>query len=152
MKTFLIASLTPLLCSASLFGAAPVADLILLNGKVWTVSPALPQAEAVAVWRDRILAVGKSDDLKSLAGPKTRIIDLKGRRVLPGFYDSHIHLLGSGLRLGEVALKDAKDETDFGKRLRDFDRQIAARPLAARRRMGPRSHFQRTTPHRRIDR
>ena len=57
--------------------------------------------------RDRILAVGKNDDVKPLIGPKTRVIDLKGRRVVPGFYDSHVHLLGSGLRLGEVALKDA---------------------------------------------
>src|SRR5262245_9878385 len=126
MKPFLSASLTGLLFAASVAGAdpRPPADLILLNGKVWTVSPALPQAEAVAVWRDRILAVGKSDDIKSLAGPKTRVIDLKGRRVVPGFYDSHIHLLGSGLRLGEVALKDAKDEADFGKRLREFDRKL----------------------------
>jgi predicted amidohydrolase YtcJ len=126
MNPYLLASLAALLVISSVSTAEPrpPADLVLVNGKVWTVNPAQPQVEAVAVWRDRILAVGKSDDIKSLAGPKTRVIDLKGCRVVPGFYDSHIHLLGSGLRLGEVALKDAKDEADFGKRLREFDRKL----------------------------
>src|SRR5205814_8927523 len=72
----------------------------------------------------RLLAVGSSADVRSLIGPRTRILDLHGRRVVPGFYDSHVHLLGSGLRLGEVALKDAKDEAEFGRRLRDFDRKL----------------------------
>jgi len=101
-----------------------VADLILTNGKIWTVNKAQPAAEAVAIWRDRILAVGSSADLGRLAGPRTRVIDLRGRRVVPGFHDSHVHLLGSGQRLGEVALKDARDETDFGARLRAFDRKL----------------------------
>ena len=78
----------------------------------------------MAVWRDRILAVGTSADLNQFAGPRTRVIDLGGRRVVPGFYDSHVHLLGSGMRLGEVALKDAKDEAEFGRRLREFDRKL----------------------------
>ncbi len=100
------------------------ADLILTNGKIWTVNKAQPEAEALAIWRDRIVALGTNDQIGSLAGPGTRIIDLKGRRVLPGFYDSHIHLLGSGQRLSEVALKDAANEAEFGRRLRDFDRKL----------------------------
>jgi predicted amidohydrolase YtcJ len=102
--------------------AAP--DLILSNGKIWTVNKAQPQAEALAVWRGLIVAVGSRADVRRLAGPKTRVIDLKGRRVLPGFHDSHVHLLGSGQRLGEVALKDARDEAEFGRRLRDFDKKL----------------------------
>jgi len=104
--------------------ATVVADLLLLNGQVWTVDKAQPAAEAVAIWQGRILAVGKSADLKPLAGPKTRVIDLHGRRVLPGFIDSHIHMLGGGTRLAQVALKDAKDEAEFGKRLRAFDQKL----------------------------
>jgi predicted amidohydrolase YtcJ len=96
----------------------------LTNGKIWTVNKAQPEAEALAIWHGRILAVGRSADLQPLAGPGTRVIDLKGRRVVPGFYDSHVHLLGSGLRLNEVALKDAKDEAEFGRRLREFDRKL----------------------------
>src|SRR5437899_6075377 len=101
-----------------------VADVVLINGKVWTVDPAKPEVEAVAVWRGRILAVGTSEEVKKLVGQRTRVIDLKGRRVLPGFYDSHVHLLGSGMRLSEVALKDAKDEAEFGRRLREFDKKL----------------------------
>jgi predicted amidohydrolase YtcJ len=102
----------------------PAADLVLLNCKIWTVSKNQPEAEALAVWRDRILAVGNNPDMRPLIGPRTRVLDLKGRRVVPGFYDSHVHLLGSGLRLSQVALKDAKDEAEFGRRLRDFDRKL----------------------------
>src|SRR5205807_5859533 len=72
----------------------------------------------------RILAVGTSADMRKLVVGTTRVIDLEGRRVVPGFYDSHIHLLSSGLRLSQVALKDAKDEAEFGQRLRDFDRKL----------------------------
>jgi predicted amidohydrolase YtcJ len=105
--------------------SSPVtADVLLTHGKIWTVDKAQPEAEALAVWHGRILAVGKSADLQPLAGPRTRVINLKGRRVVPGFYDSHVHLLGSGMRLNEVALKDAKGEEEFGRRLREFDRKL----------------------------
>ena len=105
-------------------GIKPAADLVLINGKIWTVNKAQPEAEAIAVWHGRILAVGKNVEVQALAGPATRVIDLRGRRVVPGFYDSHIHLLGSGQRLSEVALKDAADEAEFGKRLAEFDRKL----------------------------
>jgi predicted amidohydrolase YtcJ len=100
------------------------ADLVLLGGKVWTVNRAQPEAEAVAVRGGRIVAVGKDADVKPLIGAKTRIIRLAGRRVLPGFHDSHVHMLASGMRLAQVALKDAKDEAEFGARLRAFDAKL----------------------------
>jgi predicted amidohydrolase YtcJ len=106
--------------------AGPIlaADLIVLNGKIWTVQRAQAECEALAIVRDRIIAIGPTAQLRHMIGPKTRVLDVKGQRVVPGFYDSHVHLLGSGLRLAEVALKDAKDEAEFGKRLRDFDRKL----------------------------
>jgi predicted amidohydrolase YtcJ len=100
------------------------ADLLLINGKIWTVNKKQSEVEGLAIWRDRILAVGTTAEMRKLAGPRTQIIDLKGKRVVPGFYDSHVHLLGSGMRLSEVALKNAKDEAEFGKLLRDFDRSM----------------------------
>ncbi len=100
------------------------ADLVVLNARIWTVNRAQAESEALAVIRDRIVAIGKSADVRRMIGPKTRVLDAKGRRIVPGFYDSHVHLLGSGLRLAEVALKDAKDEAEFGNRLRDFDRKL----------------------------
>src|SRR5438552_12198603 len=74
-------------------------DLVFLNGKIWTVNKAEPEAEALAVWHGRVVAVGRNDAIRTLAGSRTRTIDLKGRRVVPGFYDSHVHFLGSGQRL-----------------------------------------------------
>ncbi len=101
-----------------------VADLALVNGKLWTVNPKQPEAQAMAVWRERIIAVGTNAEIQKLVGAKTRVIDLQGKRVVPGFYDSHVHLLGSGLALARVQLKDAKDEAEFGRRLREFDQKL----------------------------
>ncbi len=106
-------------------GATPAADLVLVNGKVWTVDRAHAEAEALAVWHGRILAVGRNDDIRRLIGPATRVLDAGGRRVVPGFIDSHVHLLGSGLRLNEVALKDAADDAEFGRRLRAFEKKLS---------------------------
>ena len=102
------------------------ADVVLINGKVWTVNKAQPEAAAIAVWQERILAIGNNEEVKALIGPRTKVIDLKERRVVPGFHDSHAHLLPSGLRLSEVQLKDARDEDEFGKRLQAFDKKMPA--------------------------
>jgi predicted amidohydrolase YtcJ len=105
--------------------AEPViaADLIVHNGKVWTGDAKQPEAQAVAVWRDRILKVGTDAEVKALAGANTKLIDLKGGRLVPGFYDSHAHFLSGGRALSSVYLKDAKDEAEFGKRLAEFDKK-----------------------------
>src|SRR5579864_6888576 len=103
---------------------ALAADIVLINGKIWTVNKAQPETEAIAIRGERIVAVGRDADVKPLIGPKTRVIDLGRKRVLPGFHDSHVHLLSSGLRLRQVALKDAADEAEFGKRLVAFDRKL----------------------------
>src|SRR5687768_7229134 len=116
--------MSPSLFLALTLAAPPApADLVLFNGKVWTGDPANPEARAVAAWGGRILAVGSGDDVKSLVGPDTKVIDLGGKRVVPGFYDSHVHLLGGGRSLAQVDLKDAKDEAEFGRRLKEFDRK-----------------------------
>jgi predicted amidohydrolase YtcJ len=117
---------TFLLWTAMLPTAEPpvAADLVLLGGKVWTVDKANPTAEAIAIWRDRILKVGTDTDVKPLIGSKTKVIDLAGKRVVPGFHDAHLHFLGGGQQLARVELKDAKDEEEFGKRLREFDRKL----------------------------
>lgn len=100
------------------------ADAILTNARIWTVDSAKPEAQALATFQGRILAVGSNAEIEKLAGPNTRRIDAQGRRVLPGFYDSHVHILGSGLRLSQVSLKDAADEAEFGRRLQEFDRKL----------------------------
>ena len=76
--------------------SAQPADTILLNGKIVTLRRARP-AEALAVRGGRIAAVGRSADIRALAGPATRVIDLAGRTVIPGLIDSHIHAIRAGL-------------------------------------------------------
>jgi len=70
------------------------ADLLLLNGYVYTSDPQRSVAEAVAVNDGVISAVGSNADLQSRKGPKTKVIDLAGRMMLPGLHDSHIHIFG----------------------------------------------------------
>ena len=68
-------------------------DLILSNGKIITVDDRFSVAQAVAIRGDRIVAVGSNPAITQLAGPNTRRIDLRGRAVIPGLIDNHIHLL-----------------------------------------------------------
>jgi len=126
MESLILATVFGTTVLAALDSKMPVikADLIVVNSKIWTVNMAQPEAEALAVQGERIFAVGGNEAIRSLAGPGTRVVDGKQRRILPGFYDSHVHLLGSGLRLSEVALKDAADEAEFGRRLREFDQKL----------------------------
>jgi predicted amidohydrolase YtcJ len=69
-------------------------DLIVINAKVTTMDPAQPMAQAFAVKGDRFMAVGSTTDMKSLAGPKTRVYDAKGGFITPGFMDTHNHVVG----------------------------------------------------------
>jgi predicted amidohydrolase YtcJ len=100
------------------------ADLVVLNAKIWTVNKKQPEAAALAVIKDRIVFVGSTKKASELVGAKSVVLDLAGKRVVPGFHDSHVHLLSGGLRLSQVALKDAADEKAFGKRLADFDKKL----------------------------
>jgi predicted amidohydrolase YtcJ len=118
------ALLVTLLAPAADPEPAVTADLVLLGGKVWTVDRDRPEAQAVAVWRDRILKVGTDAEVKALVGPTTKVIALDGRRIVPGFHDSHLHFLGGGQQLARVELKDARDEAEFGRRLQEFDRKL----------------------------
>lgn len=80
------------LLTASVFlSAAEPPDLILRNAKVVTVDAKFTLAQAVAVRGDKLLAVGSNADIAKLAGPNTRIVDAKGRMVIPGLMDSHTH-------------------------------------------------------------
>jgi predicted amidohydrolase YtcJ len=89
-------------------GADP--DVILHNGRVYTVQPANPQATAIAIRDGRILAVGTDRQVLALAGKNTRRVDLARRRVLPGFNDAHAHPWQSGL---EQLKKVACDKTSI---------------------------------------
>ena len=95
----------------------PAADLIVVNARVWTVDAARPEAQAVAVRGDRIVAVGGTDEVHRLSGKATRVIDARGRFLMPGFHDAHIHLMTGGHQLDAVDLKDAPTPEEFARRI-----------------------------------
>lgn len=74
----------------------PAPDLVLFNGKVISVDRGFTIHQAVAIIGDRILAVGNDDQMRAVAGPATRMIDLEGRSVIPGLMDNHLHGAGGG--------------------------------------------------------
>jgi predicted amidohydrolase YtcJ len=75
----------------------PHADLILVNGRITTLDRSNPQAQAIAIRDGRFLKVGSEREVMELAGSETKRIDLKGRRVIPGLIDSHMHIIRGGL-------------------------------------------------------
>jgi len=95
-------------------------DLVLTNGKIWTGNANQPEAEAVAMFAGRFVAVGSSADVGKLAGSTTKVVDLKGKRAVPGFNDSHVHFVTGGGHLASVQLRDAKTEGEFRDRIAAF--------------------------------
>ena len=91
---------TALLVVAALAASSPAcaqnSDTILVNGKILTVDSQFSTREALAIRDGKITAVGSNSDIRKQAGPRTRVIDLQGRTVIPGFIDSHIHAIRAG--------------------------------------------------------
>ncbi|HME89663.1 MAG TPA: amidohydrolase [Chthoniobacterales bacterium] len=100
------------------------ADLVVVNGTVHTMDPAQPAAEAIAICRNRIIAVGATSEIQKLIGPSTRVIDAKGRLVLPGFNDAHVHFMSGGFQLSSVDLRDANTPQEFAQRVGQFARKL----------------------------
>jgi hypothetical protein len=93
---------------------------------VWTENPKQPEAEAIAVSGHHILAVGTTDEIRKLAGPQTQVLDLEGRRVVPGFNDAHVHFFWGGQGLTSVQLRDVTSREQFTQRIADYARTRAA--------------------------
>jgi predicted amidohydrolase YtcJ len=98
------------------------ADLILINGKIITVDPAFTIAQAVAIAGDRILAVGPDAAMAAMAGPATRVIDLKGKAVIPGITDGHAHMDREALRNVFPALGPVRSIRDIQDRIAELAR------------------------------
>jgi predicted amidohydrolase YtcJ len=95
----------------------PTADLVITNARVWTVDHARPEAEAIAVIGERIVAVGSRTEIDAWRGPRTEVIDAGGRRVLPGFDDAHLHFFEGSARLAQLKLKDARSPEELARRI-----------------------------------
>ncbi len=98
MKRFLVIYIWLLIVLAGLFscGSPPKADLVIHNGTIYTVGDAMPKAGMVAVSGDKIVHVGSNTEADVWIGEQTRVIDLQGKTMTPGFIESHGHFIGLG--------------------------------------------------------
>lgn len=122
--TVVFALAGPLVAAAAV--AEREADLILINGAIYTVDPKLPWVEALAIADDRILATGRTQDVLATRGSGTRVIDLRGAFASPGFNDAHVHVDATGALLTGVNLLDVHEPGAFVERVRAATERLPA--------------------------
>jgi len=127
-QILLYALISCVLMNAQAQSNSPSPNLIIVNANVRTMDQSRPTAEAIAIFGNRIITVGSSEEIRKLAGAGTRIIDAKQQLVLPGFNDSHVHFLSGGFQLSSVDLRDANTPVEFAARIKAFaERRPAGR-------------------------
>lgn len=94
--------------------------LLLVNGKFWTVNPQQKEVEAVAIRGNRIAAVGTTAEIMKLESPSAPVFDLEGKRVLPGFDDTHVHFFQGGSALAGPQLRYSKTQEEFRNTLAEY--------------------------------
>jgi predicted amidohydrolase YtcJ len=103
------------MCSSA--QSKPAATLLITNAAIYTVDKQHPKAEAVAVIGDRIVAVGSSAEIDLWRGLDTKVIDARGKLLVPGFNDAHLHFISGGAQLDQVNLTNATSPQEFGGRI-----------------------------------
>jgi len=96
------------------------ATLVILNANIITLNPEQPKAEAIAVYDEKIVAVGSNDEIRGYIGKETKVINAENKTVVPGFVDCHVHMTGFGQFLHTLDLRDAGSIKDVQQRLRDY--------------------------------
>jgi len=99
------------------------ADLALIGGKILTMNPSRPCAEAIAIRKDRIVKVGASEEITRLIGKSTKVIRLNGKTVVPGFIDTHVHVADFGRFLTWVDLRGVKSIKEMQSSIRERARR-----------------------------
>jgi predicted amidohydrolase YtcJ len=117
---YLSTYVTLLALAPAVLEAQKSADLVLTNGRIYTVDVTVPIASALAVRGDRIVFVGSDIEARALTGPATRVIDLGGNTVIPGLIDAHAHLLGFGALLRQVNLAGAESYEEVVARVTEW--------------------------------
>ncbi len=103
--------------------SAQTAQMILKNADIYTMDSTRSWADAVAIADGKIIYVGTVAGVGKFKGPETKILDLKGRMILPGFHDSHIHLISGGMDLATCTLNGILDQEEAFERIRDYVKQ-----------------------------
>ncbi|MGE4657815.1 MAG: amidohydrolase family protein, partial [Gammaproteobacteria bacterium] len=127
MKTTMAKQYTflPILFFCANYGFA--ADSILYNGKIVTVDEGFSIAEAVAIEDGRILQVGSNNEIQELADATTMLVDLGGKSVVPGFIDTHPHMIHVGSSYTAVSLRGINSVADIKRRIADEVERTRAR-------------------------
>ncbi len=99
-----------------------MADKIYYNGNIWTGNKNRPHAEFIAVKGEEILAVGSN--YKAVQGSDTKLIDLSGQFVVPGFIDNHTHFMGGGFQLMSINLRDVNSKEEFIRHVEEYVEDI----------------------------
>jgi len=94
------------------------ADLVFINGNVYTVNAKQPQAQAIAIRADRIVFVGSNAAARQYQSGSTRVVDLHGATVVPGMTDAHYHFIGVGQREMNLNLEGINNLEDFLARIK----------------------------------
>ncbi|MFC7400590.1 amidohydrolase [Chelatococcus sp. GCM10030263] len=105
---------------------AMIADLILVNGRFTTLDQANPNPQAVAIAGGRFIGAGSEQEMRALAGPATQVVDLGGRRAVPGLIDSHMHIIRGGLNYNMELRWDGV--RSLGKAMEMLRKQVAVTP------------------------
>ena len=116
MSAFTLAS-----CSGA--KSAPV-TLAVVNARIWTGNPKRPWAEAIAVRGDTIAAVGSSAEIRKMTGADAKVMDAHGQMMVPGFIDSHVHIISAGRGLSSVKLRDASTPAEFIARIKAYAKTL----------------------------
>ncbi|XP_059652003.1 protein LONG AFTER FAR-RED 3 isoform X4 [Cornus florida] len=96
-----------------------VADLLVTNGIIYTSDDSFPFAESMVVRNGRILQIGNYSSVQGLAGFGTKELNLEGKIVVPGFIDSHVHLIFAGLQMMQVEVRGVKRKDEFIQRIKE---------------------------------
>jgi predicted amidohydrolase YtcJ len=120
MRSFLLSFVGLSIGLSAVCGYAQTANVVFVHGKVWTGVPAQEWVEAVAVSGDKIVAAGSSEAMLKLAASDTKVVELHGRLMLPGFNDAHVHVPWGGEQIVSVHLTDAASQAEFRRRIAEF--------------------------------
>lgn len=120
LGTILAVSATALSTTA----AMAAADVIVINGDVYTVDPSAPRAEAFAVEGGRFIAIGTTTEIEGLADANTRVIDAGGNTVTPGFIDGHSHISGNSPHVAGVDISYLADKNDWLRLIKEADERM----------------------------
>lgn len=96
------------------------ADTVILNANVVTLNPQQPKTEALAIKNSKIVAVGSNSEMRKHVGGETRVLDLKGKTVVPGFVDCHVHMTSFGRQLQALDLRNVGSIEEMKMKIREY--------------------------------